>query len=201
MKKIVTSLFLISWLFTIVAQESEEKPFYITPAKKAPVASKLDYHLSVGTSFIYAPGYGNGLSTYVAPEISYKLSPKIRVNAGIMFLQSNMSFMHYRTNCGSERSVVIKTPSTISTLAYISGDYLINNRLTLSGTIVKDLSNPGNNAYNNSVQMMSMHLNYKLTDNISIGAGMNMIQSNRNNTFFNPGFNSGNQFSNNGWGY
>jgi hypothetical protein len=127
------------------------------------------------------------MTSYVAPELSYKLTPKFRINAGIMFLNSNVLVNRYSLN---EPSVVVKTRPTNSALAYVSGNYLISDRFSVTGMVLRDISNPqsyGRNGYNPSIQAMSLHLDYKISDNITIGAGMQMRQG-KNWGYPNQGF-------------
>ncbi|HEX3008838.1 MAG TPA: hypothetical protein VHO90_14615 [Bacteroidales bacterium] len=188
MIKNILSLILMSvGVLSLQAQETEETPIVspgeapiVTPALKKPtLKDKMDVRVSAGSSFMYSKNFGNGLSTYVAPELSFKVTPRIHINAGIMVVNSNISinrYMYYPY----EQSVVVKTNPTTSTLAYVSADYMINSRLSVSGSVLRDLTNnPGaGNYYSPSIQAMSLRMDYKLTDNISIGAGMHVQQGN-----------------------
>lgn len=183
-KKLI-SIFLISvWGITVFAQPDDETPVIIngeqpviSPApKKSTLASKIDVNLSVGSSFLYSKNFGSGMSSYVAPELSYNLTPRFRIHAGIMLLNSNVLVNRYYLN---EPSVVVKTKPTTSALAYVAGSYLISDRFSVTGMVLRDMTNPqayGRNGYNPSVQAMSLHLDYKISDNITIGAGMQMRQ-------------------------
>jgi opacity protein-like surface antigen len=72
---------------------------------------------------------------------------------------------------------------------YGKGDYKFNSRLTLTGSFIKNFSDQSNNtlqnrAWNNSFQMMSMGLNYKLSENVTIGAGFRFMQT--DGYYYNP---------------
>lgn len=189
--KLLSLILLVLWVGALNAQQQDESPIVTSPdetpvidpsdvnpetfpTEKKPVTDKLDYNLSAGTSFISAKNFGSGTSTYVAPEISYKLNPKIRLNVGIMFMNSNFTINKYKNISG--QSEVIKTRPTNLTLAYVEGDYLINSRLTISGMLMKDLSGSQYGKYYTPIQAMSLNMNYKLTDHITIGAGLQVNQ-------------------------
>lgn len=182
LQKLLSSACMFVWVLGLQAQERDETPVIdinktpiVTPAPKKSLADKIDLNLTAGSTFMYSKGFGNGLSNYIAPELSYKVAPKIRLNVGLMVVSSNFAYNKY-LGFHPEQSVVFRTKPRISTLAYVSGDYLVNDRLTISGMVIRDLSNPGYNSYSPSIQGMSLRMDYKLTNNISIGAGMHMSQ-------------------------
>jgi hypothetical protein len=193
LKKILTIAFIIMGVFSLQAQERDETPVVSPgevhpPVVKEPDApSRLDVNMSVGSSFSYSKGFGNGMATYVAPELSYRLSPRFRLNVGVMLLNSNLVYNRYLF-LNDRPSVVIRNKPAFSTLAYVSGDYLINDRLTISAMVMSDLTTSRLGTYSPSVQAMSLHLDYKIADHMSIGAGIHM---NNGNYWGYPGYNTG----------
>lgn len=145
---------------------------------------KVDYTFSTGTSFFTSPGHANGSSFYLAPEFKFKVSPKFKVNAGVMLMQNrfNLYTMPSMANTSSERSVVLKSGPSTDGVAYASGNYEVNPRLSFSGSVVSTFSPGGyssqNAAWQNSFQSMSFGVNYKLSEHMSIGGGVHVIQSN-----------------------
>lgn len=195
-KKVLTSAIFSFLLICLHAQERDESPVISPVVKKTSFADKIDYKLTAGTSFISAKGFGSGTSTYIAPELTYKFTPRFHLSAGVMILRSNLPFNRYQL-LSNERSVVVKRGPSTRAIAYVSGDYLINSRLSVSGTLMKDLSSPSNfnkYGYNNSFQAMSLNMDYKLTDHITIGAGVHMTQGN-NWDYPAYGLSPSNQFS------
>lgn len=156
------------------------------PQDQSIVQKKVDYSLSTGTSFFSSPGYASGSSFYLAPEFKLKLSPKFVVDAGIMLMQNRFSFSN-PTSLFGEKSVVVKSGPSYDGVAYATGNYALNSRLTLSGSIVKSFSPDGNNyqnmSMNNSFQMMSFGVNYKLSEHMSISGGVRVIQSSGYNPY------------------
>ena len=148
------------------------------------IQKKVDYSFSTGTSFYSSPGYASGSSFYLAPSFKLKLSPKFKVDAGLMLMQNRFS-ANMPTSIFGEKSVVVKSGPSYGGVVYASGDYQLNSKLTFSGSLVKSFSPDGSNyqmGLQNSFQMMSLGVKYKLSENISIGGGVRMIQSNG----FNP---------------
>jgi hypothetical protein len=153
--------------------EGTENP-HTTPV----AAKKIDYSLSTGTSYLYAPGFAKGSTFYVAPEFKMNLSPKFKVDAGVMLSQNR--FNYSQATLVPSSSVVLRSGPGYSGAVYANGNYAVNNKLTFTGSIYKDFSPNSpyqNSSANSSLQMMSLGVHYKLSDHISIGAGMNMIQS------------------------
>lgn len=185
LKKILAVVFITMGVLSLQAQERDETPV-VSPdevhpeieKKSGTTDKKFDIGLSAGTSFVYSKNSGGGMSTFVAPELTYKLTPRVHLNVGVMLLNSNLVYNRYRM-MDDEPSVVVRTKPAFSTLAYVSGDYLINDRLTVSGMLMRDLSGTSRfGSYTPSIQAMSLHLDYKITDHMSIGAGVHMRQGN-----------------------
>lgn len=195
----------LALVFTgLFAQERDETPVIdinktvidTTPFLKKPeLSKKIDFDLSAGTSFMYSKDFGSGTATYIAPGLKYKFTPRLNLNVGVMFVNSNIVYNRYMPFY-QEPSVVFRTKPVNKILAYASADYLLSDRLTVSGSVVRDLSGSqryGANA-TPSVQSMSLRMDYKLTKNISVGAGMHMSQGGYfgtpgSNFGFNPAYN------------
>ncbi|HEY4785419.1 MAG TPA: hypothetical protein VIH57_05195 [Bacteroidales bacterium] len=184
MKKL--SFILIIYALTLHANAQLVAPEGIGKSQNdSSFVKKIDYTFSTGTSFFTSPGYASGSSFYLAPEFKLKLSPKFRVNAGIMLAQNRFN-INMPTSLFGEKSVVVKSSPTYDGVAYASGSYSLNSRLTFSGSIIKSFSPDGsysdNVAWRNSFQMMSLGVDYKLSDHMSIGGGVHFLQS----SGFNP---------------
>ncbi len=182
----------------LTAQEKDETPVIdiskttidtTSFLKKPELTKKVDFDLSAGTSFMYSKDFGSGTATYIAPGLKYRFTPRINLNVGVMFVNSNIAYNRYLPFY-QEPSVVFRTKPVNKVLAYASADYLLSDRLTISGTVVKDLSgSQGYGTYSTpSIQSMSLRMDYKLTKNISVGAGMHMSQG---GYFGTPGSNFG----------
>ena len=145
---------------------------------------KVDYSLNTGTSIFSMGSMGSGSMYYVAPEFSYQFSPKFRFRGGVMFTQQN--FKANPDNLDMKSNYQYYVPSGPSTTVYASGDYQVNSRLSLTGTLIKNFSDNrySQNGFDNSYQMMSMGLNYKITDHLHFGAGVSLYQGSGLNSLY-----------------
>lgn len=168
----------------IQAQSADQPNLY-----KSLPSEKVKFSLNTGTSFFYSPNSFAGTSLYVAPKLSYNFTPKFRINAGVMLIRQNLNLSSPLLLGGDSKpqSVVIRNNSSVQGIIFAEGDYLLSDRLTLSGSLMKsiDLGDKFKNAARiNSFQMMTMDVNYKLSNTISVGAGLRMIKSNGFNNYF-----------------
>jgi opacity protein-like surface antigen len=148
-------------------------------------AKKVEYSLSTGTSF--GMGTYSSSSYFIAPQMNYQISPKFKLNTGVVFVQSNLMLPNTSTlNLGQQSQMFEQ--KTSETLVFANGDYQVNNKLTITGSVVKNFNSPASskmqeNGWRNSFQMMSMGFQYKITSNMSIGAEFKMVQS---DNLYNP---------------
>lgn len=190
MNKVCIILIALGLAFQVNAQFRLPREMRKSQNDSVNTEKKVDYSFSTGTSFFSSPGYAKGSVFYIAPEFKLKLSPKFKVDAGIMLMQNRFSYSN-PTSLFGERSVVVKSGPAYDGVAYATGNYTVNSKLTFTGSLVKSFSpdgSPQDVGWQNSFQMMSLGVNYKLTEHMSIGGGVRFIQSNG----FNPysGYNS-----------
>lgn len=133
---------------------------------------KIRYNISLGTSFSTGGFYGNAIRSWVAPEINYRVSNKLDLRFGVVATNNYMTNTDvlYGTNEG-----VNKSSSWGSYLVYAGGTYYVNEKLTISGTIMKNFDQSpdwiGVSPYsNNDFESASMSFSYKISDSFHIGA-------------------------------
>jgi hypothetical protein len=131
---------------------------------------RLDTHLEVGTSFTFSPNNFYGPSIYVAPSLSYLVTPRFSFSVGVAVERSNYYFIQSETSYSDGM-----LPMTRAFL-YSKGSYLLSPKLVLSGTVYttmndvpgsKDNSHPYMTNYN--YRGMSLGLDYKINSSFSIG--------------------------------
>ena len=116
---------------------------------------KFDYSMNTGTTFSYSKGYGNTSTFYLAPEFKWKLSSKLKINAGVMLGQNRFNYGQSLTT--PVKSVVERTPTqSYSGLLYVTGNYAFGSRLSLTGSVEK-----GNNVPGSSIYQQNMLSNYQ----------------------------------------
>jgi hypothetical protein len=158
--------------------------------------SKPKLNMSLSSSF---SSYGNGLTvigTSVLPQITFPISDKFSLKAGIGY--STLFFG------GDNQSMYSSAPTSYGHL-FVSGDYIVNEKITLRGTAYKTFSlgsNPMVAGENESVindfssQGFIMDIEYKVTENFRVNVGVEYRQ--QNYPFYQPGMMQSNQF--NGFG-
>jgi len=133
---------------------------------------KLNTGIQFGTFLSTTSGYGSSFSTYVTPGISYNLSNRFRINAGISIV--NTTLYGIKPFYAGQESAL--NGNFTHALLTVSGDYLINERLQISGALFKEVdlfnSVPGSYPYRHSTPEGGfMKVGYKVHENFHIEAG------------------------------
>jgi hypothetical protein len=141
---------------------------------------RLKPHLEAGTSFTYSPNNFYGPSFYIAPSLTYLVTPRFALTAGVAIERSN-----YYVLPSSELYSDGMLPMTRAFL-YAKGSYLLTSRLTLSGTVYKTINDVPKTEgvsypYGYNYQGMMMGLDFKINESISIG-----FHVGTNNGYYNP---------------
>lgn len=136
---------------------------------------KVNVRLEVGSSFGLGSGSEGLFGVYAAPHISYKVSPRLRVNFGAMIQNSN--FLNYYNPYYSHYPEYTQTfnSNLTTTQIYAEGAYLINPRLVVNARVYKMVSAFDEPQINPRARDLdgdgaSVGFNYKVTDNFQIGA-------------------------------
>ena len=117
---------------------------------------------------------GNSLfSTWVAPSFSYNVSKHFRLNAGLS-LNNYFGDLYYPGTLENYNSPV-KNP-VLGTSVFVSGDYLVNNKLMLTGVAYKTFFPANANISDPRLkfpesQGVMMNVRYRPTEHFEINAG------------------------------
>jgi hypothetical protein len=166
---------------------------------------KISVRMEMGTSFGVGSGGGGLFGIYAAPHISYKVTPKFRINFGAMIRNSN--FINYYNPYGFESLSRFENNIT-QTFVYIEGEYLVNDRLLVHARGYKEIARFNQPDINSKALGLdnggvALGFDYKVTDNFHFGAEVSFNKGNApynpyspylNNGFVPGGFN--NPFSN-----
>jgi hypothetical protein len=141
-------------------------------------AKKISSGVQFGSSFTSFGNYGSAFSTSISPYLSYPISKRFSVSGGITF--TNTSMFGIKPFYASTETTSMNGNFT-SALLYVSGDYLVNDRLRISGTLYKEInlynSVPTNFPYSKpEVQGGYMKVDYKVFENFHIEAGFGFSQ-------------------------
>jgi hypothetical protein len=165
-----------------------------TKAAEAPVVvpkRKISYGLSAGTQFsrLY------GTATYLEPSVMFPVTKRF---SGFASVNMITTFGSGANLFGNEAFTGNYAP--MRNHRYIvnaGGNYLVNERLNLTGTVWRDISkNPMPPTVNllmpGGSNGMSLRANYKVTENFSVSGGLrfsngNAYNSYNNSMWYNPG--------------
>jgi len=146
---------------------------------------KISVRMEMGTSFSVGSGGSSLFGVYAAPHVSYKVSPKFRVNFGAMIRNSN--FVNYYNPYGFESTQRFNDNIT-QTFVYVEGEYLVNDRLMIHAKGYKEIArfnepNVNPRALDLDNGGVAVGFDYKVNDNFHFGAEVSI---HKGNTPYNP---------------
>lgn len=125
--------------------------------------SKIDYKVNVGTSFS-SSSFANAVNFYTAPELRYKLSPKISISTGFLMMNTTVSSYYL-----SEKE---KQKNFTQGYLFAGVNYKATEKLRISGEILYGLNKQPYQVYGNKQNndyYLRFNAEYKITDNLSVG--------------------------------
>jgi hypothetical protein len=164
----------------LLQQHNEGKEVLTIPELKKPVRERIDFGLEAGAAFTTFGKYGSLFSSYLAPEIRYRATPRAQFNTGIVLSTGFIPGAGFDGTGGAGPLSGGTAGNRFNRiLVFAEGTYRVNPRLTIGGMVVKELDNDlyrQMNAFrrNSGFQSMGMSVNYKITDNIHVGARFNV---------------------------
>lgn len=135
--------------------------------------NRLKTNLEFGTSFTYSPRNYYGPSYYVAPNLSYLVTPRFTLSAGVGFEYSTLYPLY---NIHDAQNTML--PMTRAFL-FARGSYLLTERLVVTGSVYKTINDvPKLSQYsrpmNYNYQGVDLGIQYQINNNFSIGFQMRM---------------------------
>ncbi len=199
---ILINVMLMNSLFAQSEDNQQHKDTSLLYQKKSyPALNKYDqkmkFHLSTGAS---VTSFGNNtiFTKWIAPGMSYQVSPKLNLHFGSLILDGNLNYPSYN----SEFAGTIDRNNPTQAFLYISGDYQLNKSIRFRATTFNEI--PGNNSNQNSFNFNQVGIDIKVTDNFFISAdfinqkGQQPFGIYNNNRFNDANSSFGNGFINNG---
>ncbi len=154
-----------------------------TITKNTPLWSykRIGFSVDMGVG-VYGSKHNSGSYTYVAPFMSYRFSPKFRLDVGGIYQQAFGGFNNYQGfGLGGNGG---------NLMLFARGNYLVNDRLIISGAVYKtfDTNKPTNTELINKKNSfdnygVSVAVDFKITEHLTIGAQINYSNGN-NNPFY-----------------
>lgn len=164
----------------MVAQTSVDDDYVANP--KSISQNRVSASISMGTGLSFLNSTKSTMySTFVAPKINYQISPKFKLNIGVVhYAASGNNFMPLN----SKESVLNSGNRSISgNLIFVGGDYQLNSRLIMSGSVMVDANDV--RTKQNNFKAATLGFDYKISERSSIGFKASVSQGN-NNYFINP---------------
>ena len=195
MKKIAL-LFLSLYSITMLSQTVTDD-YYSASKPKLISRDRVSASMSLGTGVSFMNGSNTAFTTYIAPKISYAITPKFSLKLALLhYTVSGNTFMPMNRN-----EALFNTSSNPVTgnLIALGGSYKLNKRFTLSGAVITDASVIANKQ--NNFKAVSMGLEYKVSNHSSIYLQTTISSGQGNSHYYNPNdFNSLNNYPVYGFG-
>ena len=173
-------LFLITFLSNAFQSSAQVALHDTIPASSTQVMNtdsrfvphKMDYHLQVGSQF-FTSSFGSGFSTFVSPSVSYGLSKRFSISGGLSLVNTTLAGKYYTPFSSEETSL---NGNFTTATVFLSGQYLLNDRVTITGTAYKQFNVMGNvpgyyGLRNDDAQGMYLNVRYKVANNVHLEAG------------------------------
>lgn len=149
------------------------------PSQSSSSDKKLDVGVQLGTSFATDFNRGFAFSTFVAPELRYRVSDRFRIRGGVQVSNNEYANSMFYTPYGFANY----TGNITQGLLYVSGDYMISTKVILSGTAFKEFSidhTSPDNAFRPGYdgKGVMMNLRFMPSENVFIDVGAEFYQGN-----------------------
>jgi len=132
--------------------------------------NKTNFSLNTGLSF-YSFGKQNFIDKWIAPEITYKLTSKLHLTVGTVAMFSNFGSFQSMTN--SEGLKTFSKNTSGQYFLFAQSDYLLSNKITLRGTILKEIPNAMNP---HPLNINRIGVDYKVSDRCTLSFDCNMVK-------------------------
>jgi len=152
---------------------------------------QLHVGVQVGSQFTTTSGYGSAFSTFLSPTLTYKVSKRFLLSGGISVVNTSLYGVKPFYSYPSEAPIPGFSGNITQTTLWVSGQYLLSDRITLTGTAYKTVDALGNNPvnspyYNNNPQGASLRVGYKINDFMHIEAGFGYSRGFNDYSYGNP---------------
>ena len=143
---------------------------------------KGTWNFSVGTSFSYMKGYGSGMGFYAAPTFTMPLNDKWSLHGGVIASQ----YQSFNSTMPGGVPGEYMMPGSFTSLSlFAAASYKMNDRLILHGSGYKRLvSEPESLFTPYPMDNFSLGATYKLGENITLGASIQMRNGRYGNGYY-----------------
>ncbi|MBI2279129.1 MAG: hypothetical protein HYU68_00325 [Bacteroidetes bacterium] len=168
---------------------------YVLPFDSLKTKDKMHFNFSTGAGMSFSNSFGNSTSMYYSPNVSYEVSPRLDVSAGMTYVNSEVS--NFRTlNDFAYRPF---TGNISQYYTSIAARYQLNERLKIGGSVFYNLTEFNSTAFAQNKPTSSFDrvgysafFEYKISENAYLQGEIRVNDSNRvvlfNNAFGSQGF-------------
>ena len=169
-------LFTICTALSVNAQSADDSAFPVKePAVESEVKAASPFVLqSVHTGFSYSDRFGS--ATWISPSFSSRISDKFSLTVGFSIMNADRFMWNVEKKPGTESEVLIKRENVTSSYITAEGRYIVNPRLLITGTIVKEMTNFSQTGAKPE-QLLSFGMEYKISESLSFGMQVTHIQN------------------------
>ena len=160
----------------------EGKDVLTVPELKQNVRDRFDFGLEAGAALTTFGGHGSMFTSYLAPEIRYQAVPRFQLSTGMVLSTGFMPGGGLELSGQAVPGQMGGSGNRFNrVLLYAEGAYRLNPRLTIGGMVVKELDNDFQRQMNavqknSGFQSVGMSVDYKISDNIHVGARFNVTE-------------------------
>ncbi|MCX6296873.1 MAG: hypothetical protein NTX97_12585 [Bacteroidetes bacterium] len=165
MKKLITFI-LISFCGSFILAQNSSNDYYNYPNSRLLSKERVSASFSAGAGVCFIGSSKNtAFTSFIAPKIGYQLNNKFKLNVGLMHysitgntfipINKNEAF----TNSGNR--------TRLGNLLFVEGQYDLNKRVSLTGSVMYDANNFSNKQSN--YKAVALGLDYKVSKHSSIG--------------------------------
>lgn len=193
---------LILFAFTSIKAQDQDSltvDEYVVSANSIQNKDKIRYQFSTGAEISFSNAYGSSTSLFYSPNITYLVSPRLIIGAGMTYVNSDVT--NFRPLYDLRYQPFSGNISQYYT--HITAKYKLNDRLIIGGSIFYNMAqfstSPfGGNQKVNEIDKLgySASFEYKISDKVSIFGEIRINDTNRNgiggfNSMTNQGFGTG----------
>ena len=171
-----------------------ENPDYVIPFDSLSTKDKMHYSFGMGVGFGKV-AYGDYFSTYYKPMISYDVSPKLKVNGGLMYINSTVN----NVPVIADYQYQLFSGNISQYNAFVGAEYKLSHRLSVGGSVFYDFTaydalNGTSLDVGNGLENLgcSGYVKYKVSETLSVQAEVRINDRNpymnRQNSPFSTGF-------------
>lgn len=174
---------------------------YVLPFNSLKTKDKIHANFFTGVDMSFSNNHGSSTSLYYSPNISYEVSPRLAISAGMTYVNSEVSNFRTLNDFGYRPF----TGNISQYYAHIAARYQLNERLKIGGSIFYSLTDFNSSAFTtnqpkNSFDRVgySAFFEYKIGENTYL-QGEIRINDNHEPPFFNSFGNRGYFYQESPW--